>query len=169
MTNIAYAELCELRPFFGTAFQHLRAMRPPSAIAAAAGNQSGAADISSSPSFATPSFSGLGAGLGHSSSGAGARTHRDSSYMNDSLEDSSYDIIYGRGSGAGGADDSQVQGRSLSYSMDLDSQSQGPDRGFTGARSRRPSVQGAGAGSGQGSRGDDDDDDGMGVAQWGAA
>ena len=32
MTNIAYAELCELRPFFSTAFAHLRAMRPPSQL-----------------------------------------------------------------------------------------------------------------------------------------
>lgn len=36
MTNIAYAELCELRPFFSTAFQHLKAMRPPGVAAAAA-------------------------------------------------------------------------------------------------------------------------------------
>ncbi|CAO1628762.1 unnamed protein product [Sympodiomycopsis kandeliae] len=27
MSNISYSELCELRPFFGTAFSHLRAMR----------------------------------------------------------------------------------------------------------------------------------------------
>jgi hypothetical protein len=34
MTNISYSELCELRPFFSTAFTHLRGMRivaPPAA------------------------------------------------------------------------------------------------------------------------------------------
>lgn len=37
MTNISYSELCELRPFFSTAFTHLRGMRivaPSSANAA---------------------------------------------------------------------------------------------------------------------------------------
>ncbi|PWN20727.1 Psf2-domain-containing protein [Microstroma glucosiphilum] len=37
MTNISYSELCELRPFFSTAFTHLRGMRivaPPPADAA---------------------------------------------------------------------------------------------------------------------------------------
>lgn len=61
MTNISYSELCELRPFFSTAFSNLRSMRVPSAAGAGAGDPDASGRIPNEPPNA--SFGGGGYSL----------------------------------------------------------------------------------------------------------
>lgn len=75
MTNIAYAELCELRPFFSTTFNHLRFMNPraaPSGIEGPAFTRS-QLDLSQDPSSChTSGLPGALGGTGIGSSGGAA-------------------------------------------------------------------------------------------------
>lgn len=162
MTNIAYAELCELRPFFSTAFHHLRAMRPPPALSTSAGGAGPSDRISS-----------------------GYEDQLSQSILPESGPDAFY-RDYGmetrlgnsRSRGSRGLDDMDADEdgsryRSSSAATDMEEQQQSRRRqgnvaGIGSSHDEQPSWSSSSIDR-RGNGEDDDEDEDLGVASWGAS